>query len=153
MLGRALQEAGLQMVTAESCTGGLIAKLITDVAGSSEWFERAFITYSNEAKQEMLGVDPTIINEHGAVSEAVVLQMARGALVASKAQLAVSVSGVAGPGGGSVAKPVGTVWFGWAFDAQNVVAEKQLFAGDRESIRAQAAAHAMWRILEYLEST
>ncbi len=151
-LGRALLAAGKSLATAESCTGGLVAKMVTDVAGSSGWFDRAFITYTNEAKHEMLGVPIDVISENGAVSEPVVREMAAGALASSHAQISVAISGVAGPGGGSEEKPVGTVWFAWAFGDDECLAERVHFAGDRESIREQAALHAMRRIINRLAS-
>jgi nicotinamide-nucleotide amidase len=130
------------LATAESCTGGMIAAACTDLAGSSNWFERGFVTYSNEAKTELLGIDPHLIALHGAVSEAVVQAMAQGALLHSRAQVAVAVTGVAGPSGGSAAKPVGTVWFGWA-TPQGVTSEMQHFAGDRAAVRAATVQHAL----------
>ena len=140
-----------KLATAESCTGGLIAACCTDIAGSSDWFDRGFVTYSNAAKTEMLGVDAALINHHGAVSEEVVRAMAQGALQHSVAQVAVAVTGVAGPGGGSAAKPVGTVWMGWATPA-GVVAEVQHFAGDRAQVRAATVLHAFERLVELLEA-
>jgi nicotinamide-nucleotide amidase len=134
------------LATAESCTGGLIAAACTDVAGSSAWFERGFVTYSNAAKSEMLGVDPGLIDRHGAVSEAVVRAMAQGALAHSRAQLAVAVTGVAGPTGGSADKPVGTVWFGWATPA-GLHSEVRHFAGDRAAVRAATVRHALEGLL------
>ncbi len=131
-----------KLATAESCTGGMIAASCTDLAGSSDWFERGFVTYSNEAKTEQLGVDAGLIAQHGAVSEAVVRAMAEGALAHSRAQVAVAVTGIAGPTGGSAAKPVGTVWFGWA-TAQGVSSEMQCFAGDRAAVRAATVLHAL----------
>ena len=113
-IGRALKARGATVTTAESCTGGWIAKAITDIAGSSAWFERGFVTYSNEAKSQMIGVSEATLRDNGAVSEPVVVEMAIGALRAARADYAISVSGVAGPDGGSVEKPVGTVWFGVA---------------------------------------
>ncbi len=149
--GRALAAAGLSLVTAESCTGGLVAKLVTDVAGSSSWFDRGFVTYTNRAKQEMLGVSKTSIADHGAVSEEVVRQMASGALAASRAQIAIATSGVAGPSGGSSEKPVGTVWFAWAYHGNSLVTDVQMFSGDRQGIRLRAAEHAMRRVIERLQ--
>jgi nicotinamide-nucleotide amidase len=130
------------LATAESCTGGMIAATCTDLAGSSEWFERGFVSYSNEAKTELLGVDAALIAQHGAVSEAVVRAMAAGALTHSHAQVAVAVTGIAGPTGGSDAKPVGTVWFGWA-TPQGVTSEVRCFAGDRAAVRASTVQHAL----------
>ncbi|MDR7306718.1 nicotinamide-nucleotide amidase [Rhodoferax saidenbachensis] len=137
------------LATAESCTGGLIAGACTDLAGSSAWFERGFVTYSNAAKTEQLGVDAALIATHGAVSEPVVRAMAQGALQHSHAQVAVAVTGVAGPTGGSADKPVGTVWFGWATPA-GVRSEVQHFAGDRAAVRAATVQHALARLVEFL---
>ena len=137
------------MATAESCTGGLIAGACTDLAGSSAWFERGFVTYSNAAKIELLGVDAALINTHGAVSEAVARAMASGALQRSHAQVSVAVTGVAGPTGGSADKPVGTVWFGWATPA-GVSAEHQRFDGDRAAVRQATVAHALAGLLARL---
>lgn len=137
------------LATAESCTGGLIAGACTDLAGSSAWFERGFVTYSNTAKTEMLGVDATLIATHGAVSEPVVRAMVQGALQHSRAQVAVAVTGVAGPTGGSEAKPVGTVWFAWCVDGETH-SEKQHFAGDRAAVRAATVRYALQRLLGFL---
>ena len=137
----------LKLAAAESCTGGWIAKVLTDIAGSSEWFDRGFVTYSNQAKQEMLGVKSETLAAHGAVSEAVVREMVTGALVNSRADLALSVSGVAGPGGGTPEKPVGTVWFAWQRREGDVVAACHRFAGDREAVRRQAVAVALRGVL------
>ncbi len=141
--GRILAARGLRLVTAESCTGGWIAKVVTDVPGASGWFERGFVTYTNQAKEEMLGVDPQFIDRHGAVSLPVVMAMATGALVHSHAQVAVAVSGIAGPTGGTPEKPVGTVCFGWARGAHFRWADRQHFKGDREAIRRQSVARAL----------
>ena len=137
------------LATAESCTGGMIAAACTDLAGSSEWFERGFVTYSNEAKTHMLGVDAALITQHGAVSEEVVRAMVQGAIAHSHAQVAVAVTGVAGPTGGSAAKPVGTVWFGFATPA-GVVSEIQRFDGDRAAVRTATVEHALQRLLALL---
>lgn len=137
------------MAAAESCTGGLISAACTDLAGSSNWFERGFVTYSNEAKTELLGVDAALIARHGAVSEEVARAMAQGALAHAHAQAAVAVTGVAGPSGGSAAKPVGTVWFGWATPA-GVVSERRCFAGDRAAVRAATVQHALQRLTALL---
>ncbi len=137
------------LATAESCTGGLIASACTDLPGSSAWFERGFVTYSNAAKTELLGVDAALIATHGAVSEAVVRAMAIGALKHSNAQVAIAVTGVAGPAGGSTEKPVGTVWFGWATPA-GVSSAVRCFTGDRASIRASAALHALAELTSLL---
>lgn len=148
--GSALAQAGLRLVAAESCTGGWIAKLITDVAGSSAWFERGFVTYSNEAKIELLGVAAPLIHAQGAVSESTVLAMAEGALRHSEGDLSVAVSGVAGPGGGSPAKPVGTVWLAWARRGGESRARRLQFDGDRDAVRRQAVAEALAGVLECL---
>ena len=140
----------LQLVTAESCTGGLIAAACTDLAGSSNWFERGFVSYSNEAKTELLGVDAALIARHGAVSEEVARAMVQGAIRYSRAQVAVAVTGVAGPDGGSAAKPVGTVWFGWATPA-GVVSEMRRFDGDRAAVRMATVRHALQRLAELLQ--
>lgn len=137
------------LATAESCTGGLIAGACTDLAGSSAWFERGFVTYSNAAKTEQLGVDAALIATHGAVSEPVVRAMAQGALQYSHAQVAVAVTGVAGPSGGSADKPVGTVWFGWATPS-GLLSEVQHFAGDRAAVRAATVHHALVRLASLL---
>jgi nicotinamide-nucleotide amidase len=142
-------EKGLFLATAESCTGGMIAAACTDLAGSSAWFDRGFVTYSNAAKTEMLGVAPALIAQHGAVSEAVVRAMATGALAHARAQVAVAVTGVAGPGGGSADKPVGTVWIGFALAGQ-VHAECQDFPGDRALVRAATVQYALRRLSELL---
>ncbi len=134
------------LATAESCTGGLIAAACTDLAGSSAWFERGFVTYSNAAKIELLGVDAALIAQHGAVSEEVARAMAQGALSRSRAQVAVSVTGVAGPTGGSAAKPVGTVWFGFA-SPTGVTTETRLFPGDRAAVREATVQHALQRLI------
>ncbi len=137
------------MTTAESCTGGLIAATCTDLAGSSTWFERGFGTYSNAAKTELLGVAPELIAQHGAVSEAVARAMVQGALAHAHAQVAVAVTGVAGPSGGSADKPVGTVWFGFAVPGQ-VLTEHCHFAGDRAAVRSATVQHALVRLTELL---
>ncbi|WP_294765204.1 CinA family protein [uncultured Rhodoferax sp.] len=138
------------LATAESCTGGLIAGACTDLAGSSAWFERGFVTYSNEAKTELLGVDAALIATHGAVSEPVARAMVLGALQHSRAQVAVAVTGVAGPTGGSADKPVGTVWFGWATPA-GVHTEVQHFGGDRAAVRSATVQHALARLAGLLQ--
>jgi nicotinamide-nucleotide amidase len=149
LLAKSLQERQWMLATAESCTGGMIAAACTDVAGSSNWFERGLVSYSNAAKTELLGVPAGLIERHGAVSEAVARAMAQGALAHSHAQVSVAVTGVAGPGGGSVDKPVGTVWFGWASHGL-VHSEVQLFAGDREQVRAATVAHALQGLLAFI---
>lgn len=140
---------GQMLATAESCTGGMIAAACTDLSGSSQWFERGFVSYSNEAKAELLGVPQALIEAHGAVSEPVARAMAAGAVARSRAQVGVAVTGVAGPTGGSPAKPVGTVWFGWAVDGA-VHTELQRFPGDRAAVRQATVAHALQRLHGYL---
>ncbi|OYT91431.1 MAG: damage-inducible protein CinA [Burkholderiales bacterium PBB3] len=149
LLANLLLKQGWMLATAESCTGGLIAAACTDLAGSSQWFERGFVTYSNEAKTDLLGVDAALIARDGAVSESVVRAMALGALARSRAQVAVAVTGVAGPGGGSADKPVGTVWLAWA-SPQGLHSEVQHFAGDRAAVRAATVQHALRGLLSPL---
>lgn len=144
-----LQEKRWLLATAESCTGGMISAACTDLAGSSAWFERGFVTYSNEAKAELLGVDAALIKKHGAVSEEVARAMAQGALDRSRAQVSIAVTGVAGPTGGSAAKPVGTVWFGFSVGGQ-LTSEMKRFDGDRAAVRTATVAHAVRRLLELL---
>lgn len=147
-VGQALKQKGLLLVTAESCTGGWIGEAVTAVPGSSDWFERGFITYSNAAKQEMLGVLGATLEQHGAVSEPTVLEMAAGALNNSRARVAVSVSGVAGPAGGTSAKPVGMVCIGWCVRGSAPFAVTKHFTGDRESVRRQSVVVALEGVLE-----
>jgi len=142
-IGERLKVKRATVTCAESCTGGWIAKVFTDIGGSSAWFERGFVTYSNEAKQELVGVSAGSLAQYGAVSEAVVQEMAQGARLAARADYAVSVSGIAGPDGGSADKPVGTVWFGFAGPGGAVVAKRQQFQGDREAVRRQSVAFAL----------
>lgn len=142
-LARALLERGWRLATAESCTGGLIAAACTELAGSSDWFERGYVTYSNAAKIEALGVDAALIAAHGAVSEEVVRAMAEGALRRSAADLAIAVTGIAGPGGAVPGKPVGTVWIGVASRGAPCAAERLALAGDRASVRAQSVLRAL----------
>lgn len=148
-LAAILQARGLRLVSAESCTGGLIAAACTDLGGSSAWFDRAMVTYSNEAKVAMLAVPPELIAQHGAVSEAVVRAMAEGAVAHSLAQVSVAVTGIAGPSGGSAEKPVGTVWFGWSLGGQ-LTSEMRRFSGDRTAVRAATVQHALARLVELL---
>lgn len=147
-VGEKLKANGQWITCAESCTGGAIAKAITDIAGSSAYFDRGFVTYSNTAKHELLGVAEATLNAHGAVSEEVVREMAMGALHAARANLALSVSGIAGPDGGSVEKPVGTVWFGFAESSGRVLAKKMQFSGDRDAVRLQATIFALQTALD-----
>lgn len=142
-LGTALARASLSLVTAESCTGGGVAWWVTSVPGSSHWFERGFVTYSNVAKQEQLGVDPEILARHGAVSEQTASAMAHGALAASGADLAVAVTGIAGPGGGTPEKPVGTVCFAWLRRGAAPRTARRHFPGDRAAVRHAAVAAAL----------
>ncbi len=149
-LATTLVQKKLWLATAESCTGGMIAAACTDLAGSSLWFERGFVTYSNDAKTDLLGVAAELIARDGAVSETVARAMVRGALAQSRAQVAVGVTGVAGPGGGSAAKPVGTVWFAWATPA-GVTSEMRRFDGDRAAVRQATVLHALERLLDLLK--
>lgn len=141
---------GWMLATAESCTGGLIAAACTDLAGSSQWFERGFVTYSNEAKVQCLDVPADLIAAHGAVSEPVARAMAAGAVARSAAQVAVAVTGVAGPTGGSPDKPVGTVWFGWSVQGA-IHSELRRFPGDRAAVRAATVRHALGRLAQWLD--
>jgi nicotinamide-nucleotide amidase len=151
-LGMRLAETALRLTAAESCTGGWLAKAVTDVAGSSAWFDRGFVTYSNQAKQDMLDVPGTLLIHYGAVSEACVLVMAEGALEHSLADISVAISGIAGPGGATVDKPVGTVWLAWARRGEKAVAQRFLFAGDREAVRAQAVVAGLEGLLLMTQS-
>lgn len=146
-VGALLQANGQKLATAESCTGGWVAQCLTAIAGSSDWFERGFVTYANEAKQEMLGVSGETLQLHGAVSEATAAAMAAGALAYSRADWSLAITGVAGPSGGSPEKPVGMVCFGWAGRNGSLDVETCRFAGDRESVRAQSVAHALTGLL------
>jgi nicotinamide-nucleotide amidase len=149
-VGRRLRQDDLTLVTAESCTGGLIAAEITRVAGSSEWFEGAFVTYRLSAKTRMVGVSPDTLAEHGAVSEPVARAMAEGALAGCDARISVAVTGVAGPGGGDLLAPVGTVWFGWAVRAPAPVCvqtSRHRLTGTRDQVRAQAVRIALEGVL------
>jgi nicotinamide-nucleotide amidase len=151
LLAEKLQDRQWKLATAESCTGGLIAAACTDLAGSSAWFDCGFVSYSNTAKTRMLGVDASLIAEHGAVSEAVARAMAQGALQHSQAQVSVAVTGIAGPTGASPGKPVGTVWFAWATPG-GLHSEKQLFAGDRATVRQATMHHAVRGLLHQMRS-
>ncbi len=148
--GSALKSHGLMLATAESCTGGAVAVAITEIGGSSAWFERGFIPYTNNAKQEMLGVAPATLERFGAVSEAVVREMVAGALRHSRAQVALSVSGIAGPTGGTPDKPVGTVWFAWGIKDGQCVAQLHHLAGDRAAFRAESVRIALQGVIEIL---
>lgn len=140
------------LATAESCTGGMVAAACTDLAGSSQWFERGFVTYSNAAKTQMLGVDTALIAAHGAVSQAVAHAMAAGAQQQAGVQVSVATTGIAGPTGGSASKPVGLVWFGWGLP-DGVRTEQQVFSGNRAEVRQAATQHALQRLREYLQSS
>ena len=147
--GRALKRKGQTLVTAESCTGGWVAQAVTSVAGSSDWFERGYVTYSNAAKREALGVSKATLARHGAVSEQAAREMARGALRRGRGSIALSVTGVAGPGGGTPGKPVGMVCFGWA-QGRRLRSETRRFRGGRSSVRRQSVIHALRGVLKWL---
>ena len=147
-VGSLLQANGQKLATAESCTGGWVAQCLTAIAGSSNWFERGFVTYSNEAKQEMLGIDAQTLLTHGAVSETTACAMASGALRHSRADWALSITGIAGPSGGSADKPVGMVCFGWAGPDSLTEVETRIFSGNREAVRSQSVAHALGGLLK-----
>jgi nicotinamide-nucleotide amidase len=149
-VGRRLKAARQVLVTAESCTGGGVAQALTSVAGSSGWFERGFVTYSDASKRELLGVRKKTLEDHGAVSEETAREMARGALARGKGTVALSVTGVAGPGGGSREKPVGMVCFAWAH-RKTLRSETRRFSGDRESVRRQSVIHALEGVLKTLD--
>lgn len=154
-VGRELRSAGWRIVTAESCTAGWIAKALTDVPGSSQWVDSGYVTYSNTAKMRDVGVSAQTLADHGAVSEATVREMANGALRATGAEMAIAVSGIAGPDGGTAEKPVGTVWFGIAtLEAQGpaAVCERQHFSGDRDQVRRQSVDHALRLALRLLRA-
>ncbi len=150
-LASQLLQRGWMLATAESCTGGLIAAACTDLAGSSNWLDRGFVVYSNASKTDMLGVDAALIARHGAVSEPVARAMAQGAIKHSTARVSVAVTGIAGPGGGSADKPVGTVWFAWATPA-GVLTQVKHFAGDRAAVRQATVAHALQQLAEQLHT-
>lgn len=150
--GERLRVAGLCLATAESCTGGGVAHALTMIAGSSDWFERGFVTYANLAKEEMLGVRAETLATYGAVSEATVREMAEGALARSHAGVSLAVSGIAGPAGGSADKPVGTVWFAWAATGRPTRTRHCRFEGDRDAVRQQAVIMALRGVLDYLDA-
>jgi nicotinamide-nucleotide amidase len=152
LVGARLRAKGMMLATAESCTGGWVAQAVTAIGGSSEWFERGFITYSDAAKQEMLGVSARTLAAHGAVSEQTAREMAAGALAHSHAQVALAVTGIAGPTGGSPEKPLGMVCFAWALKSGVVTARTQQFHGDRASVRRQSVIAVLQGVLELLES-
>lgn len=147
-IGDKLKQQAAWVTCAESCTGGWVAKALTDIAGSSAYFDRSFVTYSNAAKHDLLGVSEVTLVNYGAVSEAVVREMALGALDKAQADYAVSVSGIAGPDGGSADKPVGTVWFAFAARSGQFSAKKQLFSGDRDEVRLQAAVFSLQTLFD-----
>lgn len=151
-VGGALKAHGLMLATAESCTGGGVAEAITSVAGSSAWYERGFVTYSNMSKQQMLGVSEATLAQHGAVSEAVVREMVAGAVINSQAQVALAISGIAGPDGGTPDKPVGTVWFAWGIknSTVHVYAQRRQLEGNRDAVRAHAVRIALQGVLDLL---
>jgi nicotinamide-nucleotide amidase len=149
-VGALLKSHGLMLATAESCTGGGVAQAITEVAGSSAWFERGFITYSNLSKQQMLGVREATLKQHGAVSEMTVREMVAGALANSAAQVALAVSGIAGPDGGTTDKPVGTVWFAWGTENGEAHAQRHQLSGNRAEVRNQAVRIALQGVLNLL---
>jgi len=151
-LGTSLLARGEWLTAAESCTGGWLAQSVTAIAGSSGWFERGFVTYSNAAKVDMLGVPETTLERHGAVSEATARAMAQGALVHSRADWAVAITGIAGPGGGTPEKPVGTVCFAWAGKEGACIAQTCQFAGERAAVREQAVRHALLGLQSCLDA-
>lgn len=151
--GRALQEKGLLLTTAESCTGGGVAHAVTEIAGSSDWFDCGFITYSNASKIDLLDVPATLIAQHGTVSEEIAAAMAEGALANSNAHVTLSTTGIAGPGGAVPGKPVGTVCFAWAMPHMTTHTERLVFAGDRQAVRAQTVVHALQGLLRILKQT
>jgi nicotinamide-nucleotide amidase len=151
-VGAALKRRGLMLTTAESCTGGWVSEAVTMVPGSSDWFERGFVTYTYISKREMLGVKEATLEKHGAVAEEVVREMAEGAIARSHAQVAVAVSGVAGPSGGTPEKPVGTVCFAWGMKDGGSASETKRFTGDREAVRRQSVGHALAGVLALLSA-
>ena len=148
-LGRLLHKRGAKVTAAESCTGGGIAQAITAISGSSQWFDCAFVVYANSAKQKLLGVDQSLLDQYGAVSEQVVQQMARGAKNAAQADCAVAVSGIAGPEGGTADKPVGTVWICW-LTPETTISKKFTLEGDRQRVREQAVKISLQQLLHHL---
>jgi nicotinamide-nucleotide amidase len=147
-VGARLKARGWLLATAESCTGGWVAQVVTSVSGSSEWFERGFVTYSNDAKRELLGVQAATLERHGAVSEATAREMAAGALTASRAHVAVAITGVAGPTGGTADKPVGMVCLAWALRGGAVESTTRRFAGDREAVRRESVVAALRGVID-----
>jgi nicotinamide-nucleotide amidase len=151
IIGQKLHAKGWMLATAESCTGGWVAQVITAIPGSSAWFDRGFVTYSNQAKQDMLGVNDATLEAHGAVSEETVKEMAAGALAHSRAHISVALSGIAGPGGGSPRKPVGTVCIGWATNDSAPLSTTCRLTGDREEVRSRAVAAALRGLIELID--
>ena len=150
-VGKALKSRGMMLATAESCTGGGIAQTVTRVSGSSGWFDRAFVTYSNISKEEMLGVSPDTLKKYGAVSESTAREMAEGALQYSRAQITLAVTGIAGPTGGTPEKPVGTVWFAWVSKGKSKTVCRHL-TGDRDAVRVKTIRIALQGVLDLLNS-
>lgn len=151
-IGQELTRRGMMLATAESCTGGWVAQVMTTLPGSSHWFECGFVTYTNLSKRRLLGVDAELLARHGAVSEPVARAMAQGALARSTAQVALAITGIAGPAGGSAEKPVGTVCFAWAGTDRETVAQTRLFAGDRETIRRLAVVASLEALLQFVRT-
>ncbi|CAB1370947.1 CinA family protein [Denitratisoma oestradiolicum] len=152
-VGAALKAGGLTLVTAESCTGGWVAQVITHTAGSSDWFEGGFVTYSNNTKERQLGVRPDTLARAGAVSLETVAEMAQGALANSNAMISLAITGIAGPGGGSPDKPVGTVCFAWCWRGEAPLTQRCCFGGDREAVRYQSVTHGLEQLLAQLEGS
>jgi nicotinamide-nucleotide amidase len=150
-VGVRLKEKGLVLATAESCTGGWVAQVVTSVAGSSEWFDRGFVTYSNDAKREMIGVSRETLDRHGAVSEETAREMAAGTLAASRAQITLAITGVAGPTGGTPQKPVGMVCFAWAVRGGAVDSTTRHFGGDREAVRRESVIFALQGVVDRVQ--
>ena len=151
MLGQELRHSNLKVTCAESCTGGRIASAITEISGSSQWFEYGFVTYADAAKQQLLGVSGQTVAAEGAVSEAVVKEMAQGALQSARADVAVAVSGIAGPEGGTADKPVGTVWFCWCRSDGHCITQRECFSGDRTTVRTTAVEKSLQGVLDILK--
>ncbi len=150
--GQALLQRGWQLAVAESCTGGWVAKVLTDIAGSSQWFDRGFVSYSNAAKQAMLGVQAVTLEDDGAVSERTVIEMANGVLRHSDADVSLAISGIAGPGGGVPGKPVGMVCFAWVAKHGVSLSETRLFKGDRDAVRSQSVCYALNGLLNVIQT-
>src|SRR6266566_6346548 len=151
-VGEALKQRSLTLTIAESCTGGWVAQTVTSVPGSSDWFDRGFVTYTDLSKHELLGVTLETLSRHGAVSEQTARAMAEGALVFSHAQVALAVTGIAGPAGGTAAKPVGSVWVAWALINRDTISISHVFTGNREAIRRQAVTAAIEGLIRFIES-